>query len=215
MATFLDLLSNGLEELGIEPDKGKIQKLNAYADLLLKWNKVYNLTSIARKDDVAIRHILDSLSILKYLRQFCPVNGTVLDAGSGAGLPGIPLAIFCPDLQFTLVDAVRKKTAFQIQAVGTLGLTNVRPIHARLESSEIKGEFNVIVSRAFASLKDFTEITSHLTSNGSWLALKAKLSKTEIDELPQGFSIKEIVQLKVPFLSEERNLVIIQRTYPH
>ncbi len=206
-------LRSGLEELGLPLQEDKIQKLIAYIELLIKWNKVYNLTAITKKEEIISKHILDSLAALPYLKKYCPPHGKVLDAGSGAGLPGIPLAIYCEDLEFTLIDAVQKKTAFQVQAAGSLHLSNVHPLHARLESKSLNQKFDVIISRALSSLKDFTEITKHLSENGTWLALKANLTQEEMEELSEEFVIKEHPELNVPFADAKRQLVVMQENH--
>ncbi len=207
---YLDILRSGIEDLGLDCSKDRLIKLDTYITLLIKWNKTYNLTSITKPEEIVTKHLLDSLVLVKFLDEYTANGNTVLDAGCGAGLPSIPCAIFCPHLNFTAVDAVQKKISFVTQVCSQLKLNNVQPKHIRLESNDFGERFDVITSRAFASLKGFTEITGHLLKrDGTWFALKGKLEKQEINEVRQAH-IKEIIPLSVPNLSETRNLVILK-----
>ncbi len=208
---YLDILKSGIKEIGLDCTEARLSKLDCYINLLIKWNKTYNLTSITNPEEIVIRHLLDSLVLVKFLDKYTNKGNKVLDAGCGAGLPSIPCAIFCPHLDFTAVDAVQKKIAFVTQVCSRLKLSNVHPKHIRLESGDFADKFDVITSRAFASLKNFTEITEHLIKKeGTWLALKAKLEETEISEVKRAV-IKEVISLKVPNLNETRNLVVIKK----
>ncbi len=208
---YLDILKSGIEEIGLDCTEERLFKLDSYINLLIKWNNTYSLTSITKPEEIVIRHLLDSLVLVKFLDKYTNRGNKVLDAGCGAGLPSIPCAIFCPHIDFTAVDAVQKKIAFVTQTCSQLKLSNVQPKHIRLESKDFGEKYDVITSRAFASLNDFTEITGHvIKEKGIWLALKAKLEKKEIDEVKQAV-IKEIIPLKVPYLPETRNLVVLKQ----
>lgn len=183
-----------------------------YVTLLAKWNAVYNLTAIRDPRQMLIQHILDSLSIVPHLVQRNP--GTVLDVGSGGGLPGIVLAIVRPDWDVTVNDIVHKKTAFQAQAKAELGLTNLSVVTGRVETlrpgAEVSAKFDVIVSRAFAELADFVTLARHLVAEqGAILAMKGVRPDDEIERLPAGAHVEQIVRLDVPFLDAERHLVTV------
>ena len=197
-------LPAGLAELGLAlPDEAQ-QKLLAFRDLLLKWNKTYNLTALRDPDQAISHHLLDSLAILPHVGA-----GPLLDVGSGGGLPGIPLAIARPDLAVSMVDAVQKKTTFLQQAVIELGLRNVTVHHARVE--EMAGRFARITARAFAELKLFTDLTRHLLApGGRWLAMKGVRPDDEIAALPAGVMVDAIIPLKVPGLDAARHLIILK-----
>jgi 16S rRNA (guanine527-N7)-methyltransferase len=181
--------------------------------LLAKWNAVYNLTAIRDPRQMLIQHILDSLSIVPHLVQRNP--GTVLDVGSGGGLPGIVLAIVRPDWGVTVNDIVHKKTAFQAQAKAELGLTNLSVVTGRVETlrpgAEVSAKFDVIVSRAFAELADFVTLARHLVAEqGAILAMKGVRPDDEIERLPAGVYVEQVVRLDVPFLDAERHLVTVR-----
>jgi len=198
------LLSDSLAALGFPPDPEAEEKLLTYLDLLLKWNKTYNLTAVRDPEQGLTHHLLDSLAILPWVNE-C----NVLDVGSGGGLPGIPLAILRPGLPVTLVDAVQKKASFLQQAVIELGLSNALAVHARVE--KLRGQFGQIVSRAFAGLPDFVNLTRHLLApGGRWLAMKGAMPEDEIARLPAGVVVEERVPLRVPGLDAERHLVILK-----
>jgi 16S rRNA (guanine527-N7)-methyltransferase len=197
-------LAAGLAGLGIDlPDTAQ-QKLLAFRDLLLKWNRTYNLTALRDPDQAISHHLLDSLAILPHVG-----GGALLDVGSGGGLPGIPLAIARPDLPVTLVDTVQKKTTFLQQAAIQLGLKNVSVHHARVE--EMTGSFAQISSRAFAELKAFVVLTRHLLApGGHWLAMKGARPDGEIAALPADIAVDSVVPLHVPGLGAERHLIILK-----
>lgn len=194
-------LSDGLSKMGIQVSEPQQQHLLDYLALMVKWNKVYNLTAIRDPDEMVSRQLLDSLSILPW------VSGKrILDVGTGAGLPGIPLAIALPESDFTLLDSNGKKTRFVQQAVAELGLQNVRVLHARVEALGQEAGFDVITSRAFASLQDFVSLTKYLLAeDGVWLAMKGQADREE-GELPAGLEIT-IHRLSVPGCQAERHLV--------
>lgn len=197
-------LATGLAALGLDLPAEAQERLLAYRDLLLKWNRTYNLTALRDPEQAISHHLLDSLAILPWVR-----TGSLLDVGSGGGLPGIPLAITRPDLQVTLVDAVQKKATFLQQAAIELGLPNVRAVHARVET--LAGQFGQITSRAFSDLAEFTRLTRHLLApEGRWLAMKGVRPADEMAALPAGISIEAIEPLAVPGLDAERHLIILK-----
>lgn len=197
-------LATGLAALGLDLPAAAQEKLLAYRDLLLKWNRTYNLTALRDPEQAISHHLLDSLAILPWVKA-----GSLLDVGSGGGLPGIPLAIARPDLQVTLVDAVQKKATFLQQAAIELGLPNVRAVHARVEI--LAGQFGQITSRAFSDLAEFTRLTRHLLApEGRWLAMKGVRPADEMAALPAGISIAAIEPLAVPGLDAERHLIILK-----
>ena len=204
------LLSEGVEELGLALSDAQLDKLLDYVALLAKWNAVYNLTAIRDPRQMLIQHILDSLSIVPHLASLGP--SSVLDVGSGGGLPGIVLAIVLSDWTVTLNDVVHKKTAFQAQAKAELGLTNLSVVTGRVETLkpgvEVPAKFDVIVSRAFAELADFVTLARHLVAEkGAIWAMKGVRPDGEIERLPAGSHAKQIIRLKVPSLEAERHLV--------
>jgi len=197
-------LAAGLAELGITlPDEAQ-RKLLAFRDLLLKWNKTYNLTALRDPAQAISHHLLDSLAILPYVGA-----GPLLDVGSGGGLPGIPLAISKPELSVSMVDTVQKKTTFLQQAVIELGLKNVTVHHARVE--EMQGQYAQISSRAFAELGQFVSLTRHLLApGGRWLAMKGLRPDDELKALPVNVTVEAILPLAVPGLDAERHLIILK-----
>lgn len=205
-----DLLSQGIDSLGIELEQAQVDKLLDYVALLGKWNAVYNLTAIRDPRQMLIQHILDSLSIVPHLREL-DVK-TALDVGSGGGLPGIVLAIMFPHWQVTLNDIVHKKSAFQTQAKAELKLANLSVVTGRVESlrpgHEVPGQFDVIVSRAFADLSDFVVLARHLVAPGGAIwAMKGVLPEDEISRLPAGAQVRQTIRLAVPALDAERHLI--------
>lgn len=204
----------GVRELGLDltPEQG--DRLARYAALLVRWNAVHNLTAIDAPGNVLSHHLLDSLAVLPLIsRIFGEKEISVLDIGSGGGLPGIPLAVARPDWRVTLVDKVEKKVAFLIQARLELGLANVECFHARAEDLSA-GPFDLIVSRAFASLEDFVRVSRHLLASGGWwAAMKGTLPKAEIAQLGQAYPdvrVVDIVKLDIPRLGAERHLILLQ-----
>lgn len=197
-------LAAGLATLGLDLPAAAQGKLLAFRDLLLKWNKTYNLTALRDPQQAVSHHLLDSLAILPHVGP-----GPLLDVGSGGGLPGIPLAIARPDLTVCMVDAVQKKTTFLQQVVIELGLRNVTVHHARVE--EMVGQFAQITSRAFAELHLFVGLTRHLLApGGRWLAMKGVRPDDEIAALPAGIVVDAIIPLTVPGLDAERHLIILK-----
>ncbi len=197
-------LAAGLADLGITlPDEAQ-RKLLAFRDLLLKWNKTYNLTALRDPEQAISHHLLDSLSILPHVGP-----EPMLDVGSGGGLPGIPLAIARPELSVGLVDTVQKKATFLQQASIELDLKNVAVHHARVE--EMQGQYAQISSRAFAEIALFVALTRHLLApGGRWLAMKGQRPDDELKALPDDIAVEAIVPLDVPGLAAERHLIILR-----
>ena len=201
-------LLEGIKCLDIVLSNEQIQMIDAYSALLYKWNKTYNLTSITNNDDVLTHHILDSLAAVPIFKRYVFEGAKVLDVGSGGGLPAIPLAIACPDVSVSLVETVGKKTAFLTQVALSLKLKNVEVFNSRVENLKSLS-FDVISSRAFSSLENFINLSSHLIKpEGCWVALKGQVPVDEINSIRDSFRT-EIVQISVPFLNEDRNIVVI------
>ena len=199
-----------LKQLEVTDEQAK--KLARFSSLLLRWNAVYNLTSIKDPDDVVKLHIIDSLTLVKHLDELAPAKmETVLDVGSGGGLPAIPLAIMRPDLKVTMVDAVQKKIIFLRQVCGGCRLTNAQALHLRVE--QMKGEkYDVITSRAFSSLKTMVTLTRHLLAeDGRWIAMKGKFPESEIQELPEAVKTEKEIFIRLNQGELERVLIGMKR----
>ncbi|MFM0307362.1 16S rRNA (guanine(527)-N(7))-methyltransferase RsmG [Paraburkholderia sp. RL17-383-BIF-A] len=204
------LLTEGVRELGLDLSDTQLGKLLDYVALLSKWNAVYNLTAIRDPRQMLIQHILDSLSIVPHLAPLGP--SSVLDVGSGGGLPGIVLSIVLPEWMVTVNDIVHKKTAFQAQAKAELGLANLSVVTGRVETlqpgAEVPAKFDVIVSRAFAELADFVTLARHLVAEqGAIWAMKGVRPDGEIERLPAGAHVEQVIRLNVPSLDAERHLI--------
>ncbi len=198
-----DLLKSGITLLDLDNHEYLYTKLLIYIDLLIKWNKTYNLTSLTKKEDIITTHLLDCLSVVK------KIDGQrILDVGSGAGLPGLMIALARPTTHLCLIDKVAKKTSFMKQAVLELELSNVEVIHGRVEDLRVKNPFDMIVSRAFSEVEKFISLTQHLISKqGAWLIMKSKKIMTEdLKKLDKAFEVEPII---VPYLEAERYLVRI------
>lgn len=201
MQTARTPLEQGLARLALPLDL--TESLLAYAEAMLHWNRAFNLTAITNPEAVVSHHLLDSLSISAHLH-----GDRILDVGTGAGLPGIPLAIANPDKRFTLLDSNNKRIRFLRQVCGQLKLTNVSPIHSRIEDCP-EQNFSSITSRAFTALPDFIRLTApFLAADGKLLAMKGKPDQNEINNLPNGWQIADTIQLEVPQLEANRCLVI-------
>ena len=197
-------LLQGLDQLNLELEANVVGRLLGYADFLLKWNKTYNLTAIRDSHGVIVKHLLDSLSVLP----FCP-HGSVLDIGAGAGLPSVVLAVANPDLSVTAIDSNSKKTRFLQQCVYHLKLTNLRVLHQRAENLSPDDPYDFVVSRAFASLEDFFQVAMPVTKpSGLILAMKGRYPHEELEAAGTMCDIKTINSLTVPFLDEERHIVV-------
>ncbi len=183
-----------------------LEKFSSYLALLTKWSKAYNLTSIKNPDDMVILHIADSLSINPYLS-----GSRIIDVGTGAGLPGIPLAIINSDKQFVLLDSNNKKTKFLIQAKADLQLKNVEIVHSRAEDYKPTDCFDAVLSRAFTSLATMLERTNHLCSkNGQFLAMKGAYPDQEIKDLNNAYIVDKIAKLNIKSLDAERHVILIR-----
>ncbi|MGU3525199.1 16S rRNA (guanine(527)-N(7))-methyltransferase RsmG [Enterobacteriaceae bacterium C23F] len=204
----LNKLSRLLAEAGISLTDHQKSQLVAYVDMLHKWNKAYNLTSVRDPNEMLVRHILDSIVVAPHLQ-----GSRFIDVGTGPGLPGIPLAIVLPQAQFTLLDSLGKRVRFLRQVQHELKLDNVAPVQSRVEEFPAEPPFDGVISRAFASLNDMVSWCHHLpTENGRFYALKGLVPDDEIAQLPAQFTVEEIVKLSVPQLEGERHLVKIKPT---
>ncbi|KQU82762.1 16S rRNA (guanine(527)-N(7))-methyltransferase RsmG [Variovorax sp. Root318D1] len=202
----IDTLRQGAAALGLALSDIQAEQLLSYGTLMLKWNKVYNLTALRDAASVLTHHLLDSLAAVPPLQREWAGEGKLLDVGSGGGLPGVVIAIMRPDLQVSCLDAVAKKAAFVQQVAAELELPNLRGLHARVES--LAGGYEVISSRAFASLPDFFNGSGHLLAPGGvWLAMKGKVPTEELAVLPAGIAVFHVEQLTVPGLDAERCIV--------
>lgn len=202
----LNKLSRLLAEAGISLSDQQQQQLVAYVEMLHKWNKAYNLTSVRDPNEMLVRHILDSIVVAPHLQ------GTrFIDVGTGPGLPGIPLSIVRPESHFTLLDSLGKRVRFLRQVQHELKLTNIEPVQSRVEDFPAEPPFDGVISRAFASLNDMVSWCHHLPGDtGRFYALKGQLPEDEIALLPAGLVVESIVELKVPHLEGERHLVIVK-----
>lgn len=199
------LLAQGIAQLELEVAPQTQQKLLHYLALLNKWNTVYNLTAIRDTQQLVSHHLLDSLAVLPHLWP-----GRWLDVGTGAGLPGLILALTRPEWTFTLVDSNSKKTSFVQQAVIELDLHNVTICCARAEAWQPPEKFDGIISRAFAETAEFIKLTRHLLSEqGRWMAMKRK-PEQELERLPQDVKLEKLIELQVPGLDAARCLVILK-----
>jgi len=196
------------ELLGEEPIPGVCDQLLRYLDLLVRWNSAYNLTAVRDPDDMVSRHLLDSLAVLPFVG-----DGPLLDAGTGAGLPGIPLAILRPQLKVTLLDSAGKKVRFLRQVKRELQLDNIHPVQARLEDFSPEQPFGAVISRAFSDLAAFAVAARHLLGPGSkLLAMKGRYPEAELKDLPDWIGVERIEVLSPPGLHEQRHLVIMSPT---
>jgi 16S rRNA (guanine527-N7)-methyltransferase len=207
------VLEQALSDLGLTLQAGVVSALLSYLDLIQKWTKVYNLTAVRDPGEMLTHHVLDSLAVIPPLRRqlagkISPVR--LLDVGSGAGLPGVVVAICCPDVTVHCVDTVGKKAAFIQQVAASLKLPNLRGVHARVES--LTEKFDVVSSRAFASLADFTNLSGGaLAEQGVWLAMKGKHPSEEIIALSAGVEVFHVEQLVVPGLDADRCIVWMRK----
>ena len=213
MRPLLPALQKGLDGLGLTLTLERQNQLLAYMDLIAKWTKVYNLTAVRDADEMLTHHLLDSLAVIAPLRrELAKLNlpagqgYKLLDVGSGAGLPGIVIAITCPEVAVTCVDTVAKKAAFIQQVAVSLGLPHLKGLHARVET--LPGPYDVISSRAFSSLPDFVSGSRQaLAPQGVWMAMKGKHPQEELSALPADMDVFHVEPLTVPGLSAERCIV--------
>lgn len=204
-------LRTGLNELDLALGDTQVGQLLDYLELIHKWNKVYNLTAVREPAEMLTHHLLDSLAAVGPLRRQTQGRATkLLDVGSGAGLPGVVIAVCAPEIEVDCVDTVAKKAAFVQQAAATLALPNLRGVHDRVEN--LSRPYEVVSSRAFASLADFvTWSSSAVAEQGVWLAMKGKHPADEIAALPQNVQVFHVEQLQVPGLDAERCIVWMKR----
>lgn len=201
-------LSGGLKAMGIALPAPVQERLLDYVALLYKWNRTYSLTALREQEAAVSHHLLDSLAILPFV-----AAGRLLDVGSGGGMPGIPLAIACPELSVTLLDSNTKKTAFLQQAAIELGLKNISVHAGRVEQYHPESGFSAITSRAFAELADFVTLSSHLLAEGGvWLAMKGVYPQGELERLPATVSVDAVHRLEVPGVEAERHLLVLKKT---
>ena len=199
-------LQEGLQSMGLSLTTVQQLLLLEYVALLKKWNSTYNLTALRDEHTMISHHVLDSLTLLPYIQH----AQTLMDVGSGGGMPGIPTAICRPDLQITLLDANTKKTSFLQQAVIELGLHNVSVASGRVEAMHDK-KVDVVTSRAFAELADFISLTKHLLNeNGYWAAMKGVYPYEELEHVPASVVVEKVDKLTVPMLNAERHMVIMR-----
>jgi 16S rRNA (guanine527-N7)-methyltransferase len=202
-SALLKQLQHALSQTTLNISVSQQQQLVALTELIHKWNKAYNLTSVRDPQEMLIRHILDSVVVAPHLQ-----GQHFIDVGTGPGLPGLPLAIVMPQQQFVLLDSLGKRIRFIKQAVFELGLENVTPVQARVEDYQPPTSFDGVLSRAFASIKDMLHWCQHLVdSQGTFLALKGQVPAQELASLPQGFTVRDIIRLEVPGLQAERHLI--------
>lgn len=200
-----DQLKRGLIALGLTLEREIQQRLLDYIALIEKWNRVYNLTAIREPEKMVSHHLLDSLAVAPHLHV-----KSLLDVGSGAGLPGIPLALAKPDTHVTLLDSNHKKTAFLNQAVMQLQLKNAEVYGERVESWQTQNRFDVIISRAFADIGEFVRVTRHLLApGGRFAAMKGLHPYEEIDKLPPDCKVHQVLPLAIPSVEGARHLVLI------
>jgi len=202
------LLEQGVAALQLILSVHQLNQLMSYLELLIKWNGVYNLTSVRHPPDMVRQHLLDSLSAAFAFSQ----AKNVLDVGSGGGLPGVVLAIVYPQLQVSMIDTVAKKTAFLQQVKAELHLNNVTVFTGRVEQLQTHSLFDVITSRAFSELANFVNWAGHLLKkNGQMIALKGQLPEAEIAQLPVGWSITKVQSITVPGMDAQRHLLWIEQ----
>ncbi|MBT3811840.1 MAG: 16S rRNA (guanine(527)-N(7))-methyltransferase RsmG [Gammaproteobacteria bacterium] len=198
------LLIKGIEYLRVDVSPAQIDLLLAFVSLIQKWNKAYNLTAIRDRDEMLRLHILDSLAILPYV-----TGQKIIDVGTGAGLPGIPLAILMPEVQFTLLDSNSKKTRFVQQVVLELKLNNVEVVHSRVEKLERAGEYDAVLSRAFASVDGIMNLTEHLLqAEGVLIAMKGQSPEAELKNIQRSYTVNSIV---LPGVEAERCVLRINK----
>ena len=199
-------LENLLAQAEIQLTDLQKDQLIQLVQLLHKWNKAYNLTSVRDPQEMLVKHILDSIVVSPYLQ-----GDHFIDVGTGPGLPGLPLAIINPTKQFVLLDSLGKRISFIRNAVRELGLTNVEPVLSRVEEYQPEQKFDGVLSRAFASLKDMTDWCHHLPKkDGYFYALKGIYHEDEVQELDKKFEVKDVITLNVPELVGERHLIVLR-----
>lgn len=212
----IDLVAKGASELGIGLSEEHLEKFSLFADELRKWNRKINLTSITRENEIAVKHFIDSLTLLKAIG----TNGCLLDIGSGGGFPSIPLKIALPMLSVVSVDAVEKKILFQRHMARVLGLDNFFPIHCRCEelTAEYAERFDWIVSRAFSDIGAFVQLAlPFLSGGGRIIAMKGNRGEEEASSVAPvlaeaGVAIVDVIKIKLPVIGDQRSLVVMKKT---
>ncbi|AIW15486.1 16S rRNA (guanine(527)-N(7))-methyltransferase RsmG [Vibrio tubiashii] len=197
-----------IAQTDLEVSPRQREQLVGYVEMLNKWNKAYNLTSVRDPQEMLVKHIMDSIIVSTHLQGEC-----FIDVGTGPGLPGIPLSIMNPDKTFVLLDSLGKRIRFIKQVLHELKIENVTPIQSRVEEYQPEDKFDGVLSRAFASMTDMVEWCHHLpkSQGGHFLALKGQLPQDEIEQLPEWCSVTDVKALNVPQLEGERHLVILSR----
>ena len=205
LAVLKQKIRNGTLAMGLSLPAVSIERLADYLALLDKWNRTYNLTAVRDPEQMVYRHVLDSLSVISYLH-----GRRVLDIGTGAGLPGIPLAVACPEREFVLLDSNAKKIRFVTQAIATLQLPNAQAILGRAEKLETVEKFDTLISRALGGITDMLALSAHLCSpGGHFVAMKGVYPQEELAALPPGYEVLAVEALQVPGLDGKRHAVII------
>jgi len=204
--SLLDKLAEGLAALSLDLSDHVQHQLIDFLHLLVKWNRAYNLTAVRQPEQMVTRHLLDSLVIGPYIQ-----GPRILDVGTGAGLPGIPLALAYPDYQFTLLDSSGKKIRFVTQAAAELGLVNVDVVQSRVEAYQPASRFDTVTARAYSSIEELVKQTAHLLADGGqYLVMKGAYPVAEVEAMPAGYHLEAIHQLQVPRLDAQRHLLVVR-----
>jgi len=200
-------LVDSAQRLGVALTEQQVSLLLRYLELLNKWNKAYNLTAVRNPEDMLYRHLVDSLSVVPWVK-----GKQIIDVGTGPGLPGVPLAILFPDTHFTLLDSNGKKTRFLTQSKLELGLSNITVVHGRVEAYQPQKPFDQVISRAFSAIENMVNWCGHLVDEqGRFLAMKGLFPEEELSSLPEGYQVEESHVLDVPGCDGERHLIIIRK----
>jgi len=200
-----ELLQSGIKQLQLSLTEDQLNKLLQFVELIQKWSKTYNLTAIEDTEEIISKHVLDSLTVVNFLQ-----GQNIIDVGSGAGLPGIPLAIACSNRQFCLLDANIKKTRFIQQAIIELSLENIKVIHQRIEQFATQNIFDTVVSRAFSGQTKLLEATHHLINHGQVILMLGK--QTSLQGLPKGYTVLGVHKVHVPNIQATRHIAVIEKT---
>jgi 16S rRNA (guanine527-N7)-methyltransferase len=196
-----------LAKLNLHPDEHQLKQCDLFLALLTKWNKVHNLTAIRDPAEMLTKHLLDSLAVHPYI-----TGQSIVDVGTGGGLPGIPLAILFPEKTFTLIDSNQKKISFVSHAIHTLGLENASATATRIENFAPPAPVDTVISRAFSSICDMLALTQHVISGqGQFLAMKGAVPHEELSHLPEGFAVTAVHPLQIPGLNAQRCLIVVEK----